>query len=117
MTDECFASRDIPDGKLNIGTHADENRISVLFDGSVRYRLIEDYGLDCFSEREDGLLLFQIGYTNKDYILTWLLAFGDKATVIDPPELAGEIRQIAGRMADSYRDVNHDCRKENVHQT
>jgi predicted DNA-binding transcriptional regulator YafY len=103
VTGERFTGREIPDGKLTIGMHEDENEITVLFDGSVRYRLIEDYGFECFTEQDDGTLLFHIGYSNKDYILSWLLAFGDKATVLEPPELAGELRRIAERMIENYQ--------------
>lgn len=102
VTGEIFTAREIPDGKLSIGMHEDENGITVLFDGSVRYRLIEDYGLECFTEQADGTLLFQVGYTNRDYILSWLLAFGDKATVLEPPELAAELRSTAERMLQNY---------------
>jgi predicted DNA-binding transcriptional regulator YafY len=105
VTGECFTERPIPDGKLNIGMHEDENPITVVFDGSVRYRLIEDYGLECFTEQADGTLLFQIGYSNKDYILSWLLAFGDKATILEPRELVMEMRQIAERMIKNYQQT------------
>ena len=50
----------------------------------------------------DGKLLFSVGYTNKDYILSWILAFGDKAKVVSPPELAEEVKQIAENIVKSY---------------
>jgi predicted DNA-binding transcriptional regulator YafY len=74
-----------------------------LFDADVRYRLIEDFGFSSFRETGDGKLLFSVGYTNKDYILSWILAFGDKARVISPPELAAEIREIAENILKSYK--------------
>jgi len=44
-----------------------QNNIQIRFDKSVRFRLIEEYGLNCYEENENGLLL-SLDYTNKGYI-------------------------------------------------
>lgn len=101
--DTTFFPREIPADRLELGgSLADTNEVQVLFDPSVRYRLIEDFGFRSFKEIENGELLFTVGYTNKDYILSWILAFGDKATVLSPPELAAEIRAIAENIVRNY---------------
>ena len=106
MTEDRFAPREIPPDRLDLdGAFADENRVTVLFDPSVRYRLIEDYGFKSFTETEDGRLLFSVGYTNRDYIVGWLLGFGDKARVLSPTELAAEIRRIAENIAAGYKQT------------
>jgi predicted DNA-binding transcriptional regulator YafY len=104
MTDAAFSPRDIPPDRLELGgSLVDTNEVVVEFDPAVRYRLIEDFGFRSFKEAEDGgKLLFSVGYTNKDYILAWILAFGDKAKVISPPELAEEVRQIAENIIQNY---------------
>jgi predicted DNA-binding transcriptional regulator YafY len=102
-TDDGFAVREIPDDRLSLdGGLTDENEVTVLFDTSARYRLIEDFGLRAFQETPDGKLTLTVGYTNKDYILSWILGFGDKAQVSSPPELAGELRQIAEQIVKNY---------------
>lgn len=104
ITDACFTARVIPEEKLVLdNAYADQHEVSILFDPSVRYRLIEDYGFTCFTEAPDGQLLFSIGYTNKDYIIAWILGFGDKARVLAPAELAVELRQIAENIAENYK--------------
>jgi predicted DNA-binding transcriptional regulator YafY len=96
VTKDVFTPREIPPDRLELGASlVDTNEVKVLFDPSVRYRLIEDFGFRSFKEKENGELLFTVGYTNKDYILSWILAFGDKATVVSPVELRDEVRQIA----------------------
>lgn len=50
--------------------------VKVLFYSGIKWRLIENFGPHCFSEREDGLLLFEEEYTNEDHLLSWLLGFG-----------------------------------------
>jgi len=104
VAEDVFTPWEIPPDRLELGSSLeDTNEAQVLFDPSFRYRLIEDYGFKSFTETEDGRLLFSVGYTNKDYILSWILAFGDRAQVISPPELADEIKQIAGNIIEKYK--------------
>lgn len=62
-----------------------------LFDECVKYRLIEEYGIDCYSPTEDGKLLLKRYFTNQDNLLMWILSFGDKVKVIEPKEISAEI--------------------------
>lgn len=79
-------------------------RMEVLFDRSVRYRLIEAYGLDCYKETPQGLLLF-LDYTNQDYIFSWLLGFGDKAEVLSPPEMRRAFGKALKKAAAKYPEI------------
>ena len=79
MTETRFIARELPPDRLDLdGSFADTHEVTVMFDASVQYRLIEDYGFLSFTETEDGHLLFSIGYTNSDYILGWILGFGQQ---------------------------------------
>ena len=71
---------------------SDENEFTAIFDKSEKYKLIETYGIDCYTEKDDGLH-FTFGYTNETYIIGWLLGFGDKVTVISPPDLVKGIQE------------------------
>jgi hypothetical protein len=42
---------------------------------------------------EDGNLKFTVGYTNRDYMVPWVLRFGDKARVVEPADLADEVKK------------------------
>ena len=104
LSEETFTPREIPPEKRNFDAHlTDDKKLVALFDPSVRYKLIEDYGLHCYTENQSGLLRLEIGYTNTDYILAWILGFGNKATVLEPLEIAQEIQQIAQKMLQNYR--------------
>jgi len=103
LTDDAFAVRDLTEESFDLdGGLPDENAAALSFDPSVRYRLIEDYGLDSFTEASDGRLLFTVRYTNRGNVISWILGFGDKALVLSPPELAEEIRRIAENIAGAY---------------
>lgn len=81
----------------------DEHQLIALFHPSVKYQLIENYGLDCYTETEDGLLRLEIGYTNREYTISWILSFGDKAKVLEPADMAQEIKSIAENMLSKYK--------------
>lgn len=72
-----------------------------VFDKEVRHRLIDDYGINSFDEQEDGLY-FKRGFTTKDYMMTWILGFGDKIEVLEPLEIREEIKNIANNMKNLY---------------
>jgi predicted DNA-binding transcriptional regulator YafY len=100
---ETFVQREIPGDKMNLNAvFTDDNILKALFDASVRYQLIDDYGLYCYTETKEGKLLLEVGYTNKDYILKWLLGFGDKVKVLEPLGLAEELKNIALKILHNY---------------
>jgi predicted DNA-binding transcriptional regulator YafY len=107
VVDQHFEKRAIPDTRMDFDTHfTDHNKFKVVFDSSVKYQLVEEYGKDCYEVMEDGKLLYSGSYTNRDFIVKWLLGFGDKATVVEPCELAEEIIVQAQKILDNYN--KHD---------
>ena len=59
------------------------------------WRLVEEFGLHCFSQQEDGSLLFTAEYTNKENLIMWLLTFGAQVEVLEPVEIQRELVRIA----------------------
>ena len=102
VTNENYHLRSVPPEKTNAKDNFPElYHVKVLFDKSVRYRLIEAYGLYCFEETEDGLLL-SLDYTNKEYIFGWILGFGDKANVLEPEEVRVEFAALSKNIFELY---------------
>jgi predicted DNA-binding transcriptional regulator YafY len=103
VLDETFIPREIPPERSDFGAYfTDGERLVALFDPSARYQLIEAYGLHCYQETEEGLLKLEVGFTNRDYIKGWLLGFGEKARVLEPRDLAEEIRRTTRKMCEVY---------------
>jgi len=73
----------------------------VVFDSSEKNRLIESYGPDSFTETQDGLR-FEFGFTSMDYLVSWLLGFGDKVKVLEPANVAENIRDTAKKIFSRY---------------
>ena len=76
--------------------------MKILFEKSMRFLLIEEYGLNCYKETADGLLL-DFYYTNKNYVFSWLLGFGDKAEIISPEDIRNEFAALAESIAKKYK--------------
>jgi predicted DNA-binding transcriptional regulator YafY len=103
ITDELFVPREIPVEKLNLDDYfTDKNMMTVLFDKSVEYLLVEEYGPDSYKEVEAGKLEFSAGYTDRNHIIRWLLGFGDKAKVLEPLDLANEVKEKAKNIVMNY---------------
>ncbi len=62
-------------------------RIKAAFNAGCKWRLVEEFGADCFEEGEDGRLLFVREYTDQENLLTWLLSFRDQVELLEPQEL------------------------------
>ncbi len=94
VTDEAFAAREIPKEKLRFGSHiTDDDRIAAVYDPSVKYRLVEEYGHASFTEQEDGSLFAEWGFTTQEGALSWFLSFGDKVKVLSPPEMVERMKK------------------------
>lgn len=77
-------------------------RVKAIFEKDCKWRLVEEFGPNCFVETEEGKLLFQADYTNKENLITWLLTFGDRAVLLEPGNLREEISTMLERMRKNY---------------
>ncbi len=104
LCEEAYKQREIPPQRRDFNAHLpDDKKLVVLFESSAKYQIIEAYGLNCFTETEDGRLRLEIGYTNREYTISWLLGFGNKAKVIEPVDMADEIKSIAENIIKNYK--------------
>ncbi|MBE5892891.1 MAG: YafY family transcriptional regulator [Lachnospiraceae bacterium] len=88
ITEETFVIRDIPEEKKQFGSHmTDDYIITAVYDASVKYRLVEEYGPNSFTEQEDGRLYTEWGFSTQKRAVEWFLSFGDKVKVIGPSEM------------------------------
>ena len=79
-------------------------RVKVLFSPEMKWRLVEEFGPECFTESDDGRLLFTADYTDMDNLITWMMTFGDKAEVLEPKEAREKIVQMAQKMITIYKE-------------
>ena len=104
-TEERFECREAPMPDLsNEKIFPGKIRVKALFEPDQKWRLVEDFGPECFAERDDGRLLFTTNHTDLESLITWLMTFGDKAEVLEPCEAREVISQMAKKMAILYGD-------------
>lgn len=103
LSNENFEPRQIPSDELNLDDcFNDENKVTILFDKSVEYRLIEEYGPASYETSMDGKLKMTVGFTNREFIKSWILGFGDRAVVLEPHDFAEEIKDTAKNILNNY---------------
>ncbi len=101
--DGTFCPRALPDDAEELSdVITDGYRVTGLFAPEVKYRLVEEYGPDSFSEQPDGRLLFTRGFMYQEDAAEWFLSFGDRAEALSPPELRDELRRLAGNIFSQY---------------
>ena len=76
--------------------------IKVLFKENCKWRLIEEFGSDAFKTMNDGTILFQTDFTNKENLFTWLMTFGDSAELLEPIEIRKEFLKRINKIKNIY---------------
>lgn len=108
LTNNHFSLREIPAENKDFDRFFSDEPIhfSGLFDESVKYRLVEEYGVESFETVTDGKLLLNRDFVDYQNMLSWVLGFGDKVVVLKPQCLIEEIRQQAKKVLTFYEE--HD---------
>ena len=68
----------------------------------MKWRLIEENGVECFEEQEDGYLLFVSDFADSNSLFGWLLSFGEQMELLEPVKLREELWELLGRMQRCY---------------
>ena len=79
-------------------------QVKALIDKECKWRLVEEFGMDCFEEQADGRLLFHADYTDRENLITWLLSFREKAEILEPEELREELRKTLRNTLKKYEE-------------
>ncbi len=72
------------------------------FEPGCKWRLVEEFGPACFTEEQDGHLLFEADYTNADNLMSWLLTFGPEAELLEPVFLRDRLKTKLEEMLKRY---------------
>ena len=76
--------------------------VKAVFDPSMKWQLVEEYGKDSFTERDDGSLLFEHEYADDEGLIAWMLSCRDKVTVLEPEQIREKLYQITSEIARRY---------------
>ena len=104
VLNDTFECRNVPAPEISSGPAQPRNIIlRALFEPDMKWRLVEEFGPECYEEVEDGRLLLSEAYYDLDNLVMWLLTFGDKVEVLEPPEVRDKLRAIAESISSLYK--------------
>ena len=102
-TVNSFVCRNAPVPELSSELVYPRNIIlKALFDPDMKWRLVEEFGPDCYEVQKDGRLLLVRDYSDIENLTMWMLTFGDKVEVLDPPEVRNKLKNMAESMIKIY---------------
>lgn len=103
LGEESYEVRAIPDEKLQFNTHmTDDYLVTAIYDSSVKYKLVEEYGPDSFSVMDDGQLYAKWGFNSAEDALPWFLGLGDKVKIMEPPEMVELMKNTLATISEQY---------------
>ena len=76
--------------------------VTAEFDKSMKWRLIEEFGMNSFSENADGRLLMNIGWSDQESLFSWLLGFRDCVRIIEPLKYQKDFLNLLERIKNLY---------------
>ena len=80
--------------------YPDALQATIRFDPAARWRLIDEYSRESFTQSPDGSLIFRRGFPDKEELFRWVLSFQDKAELLEPEDLR---RELADRLQKIFR--------------
>lgn len=102
-THKSFTCRNAPVPDLSSELRFPRNIVlKALFDPDMKWRLVEEFGPDCYEEQENGKLLLIRDYSDIENLTMWMLTFGDKVEVIEPLEVRERLKAMAESMMKIY---------------
>ena len=104
-SEEEFVCRNVPIPELSTELVYPRNiKLRALFDADMKWRLVEEFGPECYTQMDDGRLLLEEDYSDFENMVMWLLTFGDKVEVLEPPEARERLSDIAEAMIKMYKE-------------
>lgn len=76
--------------------------LEAVFSKNVWYRLVDEYGPSSLTELENGELLFRRGFTNYEYMRSWVMGYGSDVKVLRPQRLIEDLKRISEEILNKY---------------
>lgn len=100
---EKCENRDVPPYKINRLWHLEGDVFAtVKFDKSVKWRIIDEYGIDILKFADDGSSELTHTWSSKQAFFSFVLSYGENAEIISPIELRKEFSEIIKNISRKY---------------
>ena len=80
-----------------------KGKIKAICDPSLKWHLIDEHGMDSFTELPDGKLLFEHDYADEEGVLSWILSMRNAVTLLEPESIRQRLFYIATELSEKYR--------------
>jgi predicted DNA-binding transcriptional regulator YafY len=102
--EKSYEPRDLPEyNSQNQLVMPSQIHLVAEFDPMMKWRLIDEYGMDSYQTTNEGKLRFEFYFSSRENLFSWLLSFGDGAELIEPEALREEFLMIAKRISEKYQ--------------
>lgn len=107
IQNEKFVPRKVPQKELEFDDYfsAGTIHLKAVFSKSEKYRLIEEFGIDCYHVTNDGNLLFEWDFASYRNMQSWVFSFGDKVTVLEPLQLCRDRKKQAENIVKNEKGI------------
>lgn len=104
LTDTPIESREIPEyHQQNLWDMDKQIKATVRFDEYVKWRLIDEWGVDFLKYDDDGNIVVTFTWADLPSFFHFILSFGDKAEIIEPAEYREEFAKILKCIQEYYQ--------------
>ena len=103
-TEEAFVQRDIPEYECDKLRHT-KGEISAIvrFDKSAKWRIVDEFGTENFTEDENGNVILTFTWSDKLSFYSYVLGFRENAEIISPAEYREEFLGLLKIITDKYQ--------------
>lgn len=108
ISDNEFIAREnspTPEYSMN-QAYPKEIFIKVKFSPSIKWRVIDDFGPEFFTEQNDGCFTGNWYFSDKENLFSWLLSYGPNAELLEPLELRIEFLNYVDSISKNYSFVD-----------
>lgn len=103
-TDEDFAPRDLPEYECDKLRHTKgEISATVRFDKTVKWRIVDEFGTENFTEDENDNIFLTFTWSDKLSFYSYILGFGEYAEIISPAEYREEFLGLLKNITEKYQ--------------
>ncbi len=103
VLDETYKPRDLPEYNSQEQLVMPSSIYLVAeFDPAMKWRLIDEYGIDCFKITKEGKLRFEFYFSSQENLFSWILSFGAGVEIIEPKELRKELLTVVEKISEKY---------------
>ena len=102
-TNELCELREVPEYTCDKLRHTKgEIEVTVKFDKSLKWRIIDEFGTELPKFDENGDILLTFTWSDVPSFYSYILSFGDKAEILSPEKYCREFHELVKRILKKY---------------